>query len=53
MPDLDRELFNKRLKRLYSQWQSNTDNVDAICVVAGGDSESSYYKTTAIQVKIS
>lgn len=49
MPDLDRELFNKRLKRLYAQWQSNTDNIDAICVVTGGDSESSYYKTTAIQ----
>lgn len=49
MPDLDRELFNKRLKRLYSQWQNNTDEIDALCVVTGGDSESSYYKTTAIQ----
>jgi nucleosome binding factor SPN SPT16 subunit len=50
MPDLDRELFNKRIKRLYTQWQSNNDNIDAICVVTGNDSESSYYKTTAIQV---
>ena len=51
MPDLDRELFNKRLKRLYTHWQSNGgDNIDGICVVTGGDSESSYYKTTAIQV---
>ena len=24
--------------------------MDAICLVAGADSESSYYKTTAIQV---
>ncbi len=51
MPDLDRDLFNKRLKRLYTHWQSNTENIDGICVVTGGDSESSYYKTTAIQVK--
>lgn len=49
MPDLDRELFNKRLKRLYTQWQSNTDDVDAICVATGGEGENSYYKTTAIQ----
>lgn len=50
MPDLDRELFNKRLRRLYTQWQSNNnDKIDAVCVVTGGDSESSYYKTTAIQ----
>jgi nucleosome binding factor SPN SPT16 subunit len=29
--------------------KSNTENIDAVCVVTGGDSESSYYKTTAIQ----
>ncbi len=52
MPDLDRDLFNKRLKRLYTHWQSNTESIDGICVVTGGDSESSYYKTTAIQVII-
>lgn len=55
MPDLDRELFSKRLKKLYSYWQSTTnenESMDAICVVAGTDSESSYYKTAAIQVYI-
>jgi len=53
MPDLDRDSFNKRLKRLYTHWQNSkneNENMDAICLVAGADSESSYYKTTAIQV---
>lgn len=52
MPDLDKETFNKRIKRFYNYWQ-NTKNdnemMDAICVVTGTDSDSSYYKTTAIQ----
>lgn len=51
MPDLDKDSFNKRLKRLYTHWQNQkeNDNLDAIVLVAGADSESSYYKTTAIQ----
>jgi hypothetical protein len=53
MPDYDRDLFNKRLKRLYNYWQ-NTKNaledVDAICAVSGSNSESAYLKTIAIQV---
>ncbi len=75
MPDVDRDLFNKRIKKLYSYWQvksllnflvklllksikniqtnkNSTENVDAICVVTGADSESAYYKTTAVQVFI-
>jgi len=51
MPDLDRESFSKRLKRLYTHWENTkeNDNIDAICLVAGAESENSYYKTTAIQ----
>ncbi len=29
--------------------KSENEQMDAICVVSGADSESSYYKTTAIQ----
>lgn len=53
MPDFDRDLFNKRLKRLYSHWQNTkntSEDVDAICAVSGSDSDSAYLKTIAIQV---
>ncbi|RNA22609.1 FACT complex subunit SPT16 isoform X2 [Brachionus plicatilis] len=52
MPDLDKETFNKRIKRFYTYWQNTKkDNeiMDAVCVVTGTDSDSSYYKATAIQ----
>lgn len=52
MPDLDRELFSRRLKKLYTYWQSakaENETMDAICVTAGADSEASYNKTASVQ----
>lgn len=53
MANLDIELFNNRIKRLYSFWKTKKnekEKMDAICFVSGTNREGLYCKTASIQV---